>query len=187
MKVIMSSFIIVCTLGSSLSNAKDYFTFEQTEAIAKSAESGSAEAQHIIGLNFYYGVHGYEVDYSKAIQFFQKAAAQNHAKAYNMLAVSYLNGHGVPESAEISTQMYKKSADLGDITGILMLGSAYRTGFGVEKNLNKAFELINIAAQHKNESAIKVLAYMYYYGEGVIANKNKAYELHELTPKNGSK
>lgn len=182
-KIIMSSIVAICTLGSSVSIAKDYFTPEQTEALAKSAESGSAEAQHIIGLNFYYGLHGYVVDYSKAKELFQKAAAQNHAKAYNMLGLIYGNGNGVPANPEISTQMYKKSADLGDISGILVLGNAYRVGFGVDKNLNKAFELINIAAQNKNESAIKILSYMYYHGEGVIADKNKAYELHELAKK----
>ncbi|WP_180084051.1 tetratricopeptide repeat protein [Acinetobacter sp. YH12145] len=182
-KIIMSSIVAICTLGSSLSIAKDYFTSEQTEALAKSAEIGSAEAQHIIGLNFYYGLHGYEIDYFKAKELFLKAADQKHAKAYNMLGLIYANGNGVPANPEFSTLMYRKSAELGDISGMLILGSAYRNGFGVEKNLSKAFELINSAAQHKNESAIKILAYMYYHGEGVIVDKNKAYELHELAKK----
>ena len=79
-KIIMSSIVAICTLGSSLSIAKDYFTPEQTEALAKSAESGSSEAQHIIGLNFYYGLHGYEVDYFKAKELFGKACDGGYQK-----------------------------------------------------------------------------------------------------------
>lgn len=52
-------------------------------------------------------------NYTKAVEYFQKAAEQGHAKAQHNLRVCYKNGYGVPKNYSEAEKWYKKAAAQG--------------------------------------------------------------------------
>ncbi|MBI0416887.1 MAG: sel1 repeat family protein, partial [Nitrosomonadaceae bacterium] len=50
----------------------------------------------------------------KAVEFFQKAAAQGNADAQNNIAVMYLTGEGVPKSTSKAVEFFQKAAAQGN-------------------------------------------------------------------------
>lgn len=56
-------------------------------------------------------------DYSKAIEYFQKAADLNVASAFTCLGNMYVNRKGVEKDYSIATEYFKRAAALGDLQG----------------------------------------------------------------------
>ena len=53
-------------------------------------------------------------DYTKAIYWLEKSAAQNFSGAYNNLGICYSNGYGVAQDKYKALEYYQKAADLGN-------------------------------------------------------------------------
>lgn len=56
---------------------------------------------------------GTALDYTKAVYWLEKSAAQNFASAYNSLGICYLNGYGVTKDLYKALEHYQKAAALG--------------------------------------------------------------------------
>src|SRR5580658_5943804 len=82
--------LAIFVLSLSVGRAAD-LTLDQAKA---GAAKGDAEAEFALG-KAYYGGNGVPQDYGKALDLYQKAANQGHAKAQNNLATMYRNGLGV--------------------------------------------------------------------------------------------
>ncbi|MDD6881551.1 MAG: AAA family ATPase, partial [Firmicutes bacterium] len=82
------------------------------EIFTKAAELGSDRAQYNTGYMYMNGL-GTAQDYSKAVYWLEKSAAQNNAKAFDALAFCYHNGYGVAKDPYKALEYYQKAAELG--------------------------------------------------------------------------
>ncbi|MDO8312300.1 MAG: tetratricopeptide repeat protein, partial [Sideroxyarcus sp.] len=98
---------------------------------------GIAEAQDQLGWMYANGV-GVPEDRMKAIEWYQKAAAQGYAPGQYSLGLQYATG--VPKDAAKAVEWYQKAAGQGYSPAQSMLGNAYANGEGVEKDAPKAVE-----------------------------------------------
>ena len=76
------------------------------------AEQGHAPAQFNLGLLYYHG-RGVDVNYKKAIEWFEKAAEQGHANAQYNLGTMYDLGDGVDQDDSMAMRWYAKAAAQG--------------------------------------------------------------------------
>ena len=71
-----------------------------------------AGAQSEVGFSYTMGL-GVGKDASKAIEWYTKAAEQNHAQALYNLGVFFINGEDVPKDINRGLEYLKKAASLG--------------------------------------------------------------------------
>ncbi len=97
-------------------------------------------------------LYGNDVDLNprKASSLLKKAAAQNHARAQNLLALLYLEGQGVRKSMRQSAYWFQQSAENNYPPAMYNLGYAYITGRGVSRDYQLAHEwLMRVVSPEK--------------------------------------
>ncbi|WP_367111273.1 tetratricopeptide repeat protein [uncultured Psychrobacter sp.] len=77
------------------------------------ADNGSFNAQNNIGTMYYFG-RGVTQSYTKAFEWYKKAAEQDVGLAQFNLGDLYEQGQGVPQDYEKAFEWYKKAADQGN-------------------------------------------------------------------------
>ena len=120
---------------SQSSSAKAYFAF-----LCIDAEQGITEAQEKLGDAYYYA-RGIERDYSKAAEWYLKAAQQGNTYSQYSLAQMYEEGKGVEKNINVAIEWYKKVDNQGGFWttyAISALGRIYEEGKDVERDLNEA-------------------------------------------------
>lgn len=128
-------------------------------ALTARANKGDASAQHTLGLMFYNG-KGVSKDVSKAIEWLQKAAAQNHVEAQLALGSIYRSGDGIPKDETKAFAWDMKAAVQGDAFAQLLVGTSYMQGAGVNRDFVRAYAWFNLAAAQGDETAIKARDYI---------------------------
>ena len=159
---------------------------------ANAAHTGSPRqrvGQNNLGLLYDLG-DGVPQDYAVARQWYEKAAAQNHASAQFNLGLLYANGHGVPQDYAMARQWYEKAAAQGNAdargwfekaaaqgntNAQFYLGSLYEKGDGVPRNYAEATKWYEKAAVQGDADAQFSLGLMYATGDGVPQDDVRAY------------
>ena len=118
----------------------------------------SAKAEKTIGLNYYYGHHGFKRNYFKAIYWFRKAAEGGNANAQLDLGNAYWLGRGVKQNYPKAVYWWRKAAKQGNGDAQVMLGTAYYSGRGVEQSHSKALYWFKKSAAQGYPGARKVLS-----------------------------
>lgn len=85
---------------------ESFITFKEN------AEQGDPEFQYLTGI-FYHRGYGVRLDYEKALYWFKKASAQDHAGAQNSLGSMYLFGEGVLRDRDEAKEWFGQSCDNG--------------------------------------------------------------------------
>jgi len=85
-------------------------------------------------------------DFSEALRWYRKAAAQGDAMAQYAIGVRYAYGEGVPRDYAEAVIWYRKSAEQGDATAQRDLGRMYYHGRGVPRDYVQAHLWIGLAA-----------------------------------------
>jgi TPR repeat protein len=146
-------------------NSDRFYLDEALEAAAKSdfkkayellkplAERGNAEAQHHLGIMYYFG-EWVEKDYSKAFSWRLKAAKQGHAAAQNDVGLMYSEGEGVQKSIVESFNWYFLAALNGSAHAQTNLANMYRKGDGVKADLVKAYMWFKAASGDLGEGTV---------------------------------
>ncbi|MFM8559379.1 MAG: tetratricopeptide repeat protein, partial [bacterium] len=98
--------------------------------LEEGARRGCADSQFGLGYAYKYGSNGFARDYALAKQYYEQAAAQGIALAYNNLGVMHEYGQGVPVNKALAFQFYKKSAMRGDAMAQRNLGLCLAVGRG---------------------------------------------------------
>lgn len=99
-------------IGSG-AKAKDLTPEEKFSETKRDAEAGNADAQYNLG-EMYESGDGVPKDSAKAVEWYQKAAAQGNAGAQSLLGVMYAFGEGVPKDSAKAVEWYQKAAAQGD-------------------------------------------------------------------------
>ena len=98
---------------------------------------------------------GVTQDYTEALRWYRKAAAQGYAAAQNNLGFMYDNGRGVPQDYTEAVRWYSKAAAQGLAAAQSNLGFMYDNGQGVTQDYVQAHKWFNIAASRGNAKAAK--------------------------------
>jgi uncharacterized protein len=177
--LITAIFIFGTSIHAETSNESDEIRF-----IRIAANKGDAEAQYYLALAYDTG-DGVEKDQKKAIEWYQKSAAQDYVDSMFNLAVSYNDGEGVEQNKELALLWYTKAAEKGDSDAQNNLAFMYEQGDGVEANLALALEWYRKSALQGNALAQFHLADMYANGKGLVeAYKVEAYAWYRVASAN---
>ena len=121
----------------------------------KAADEGHIDAQVKLGECYYRGI-GTKINFTKAIEWYKKAADHGNSDAANNIAFIYKNGNSVAQNE---------------------IGSRYRLGLGVTQDFKKAAYWFNVAATNGSAKALYNLGVMYENGLGFTENNTNAFKL----------
>ncbi len=108
------------------------------------AESGNSKNQYEIGNMFMTGI-GADIDYGKAISFYEKSAAQGHNKAAYKLGLIYYEGTGVSSNMKTAFKWFSSAAENNYPVAQYYLGRLYAAGQGTKRNNKLALEWLSKA------------------------------------------
>ena len=106
----------------------------QDYAAPEHAEAGSA---FLMGENYYYG-RGVPQNYSKAAEYYTKAARYGRPEAQFRLGCMYQWGQGVSENLSEAYRLCRSAAEHGYAPAQHQLGFMYHSGIGVKKDYSMA-------------------------------------------------
>ncbi|MDR2075649.1 MAG: sel1 repeat family protein [Desulfovibrio sp.] len=127
---------------------------------AGQAEKGDAAAMLRLGGLYEQGI-AVPRNYSKAREWYQKAAAAGLAEGYYNLGLCYEIGMGTEANLEQAAANFEKAAALGLPHALYKLGLWSRTGTGVPQNTAKALEYLTLAADGGHIYAANDLGVLY--------------------------
>lgn len=113
-------------------------------------------------------------DYSKAVEWYQKAADQNLPIAQYNLAYCYEFGLGTEQNYQKAIELYRKAAAQNYGLAKLNLGCCYLDGNGVEKNSRTAIRWFKKAAAHNINMAQYNIGQIYLNGNQIPSNIDSA-------------
>jgi len=165
------------------------------EYYQKAAKQGDADAEYKIdlltgkiskhrrNLNFEKALdytYGYTVtrDFGKAIEYYQKAAENNHSASIYDIGFLIEYTYSTKRHKE-ATEYFLKAAEMGNIYAQSVMASKYIIGSGVEVDKEKAAYWEEQAAKQGNIDSIKETANKYYSGEGVDKNFEEAIKWYQ--------
>lgn len=153
-------------------------------------EEMSAEEQYQKGEAYFNGVksgNSISKDYSKAFEWYQKAALRGHPLAQCQLGLLYREGHGIPKDEKQAFEWFMKAAqtDQNCPRGKFYVGRCYERGTGISRNLAEAIRWYSIAAEQGDAYAQINLGLCYKFGDGVQQNFSEAVRLFTMAATEG--
>lgn len=97
---------------------------EGLRLIQRAADAGSAEGQHRLALVFVTGDAGVARNPARAVELFEKAAAQGHRRAQLNIGTLYFRGQGVQRDLIQARAWLEQAATDGDVYATYALGRA---------------------------------------------------------------
>jgi len=127
------------------------------EELFSSAEKGDVEAKYLLGCRFFNGTDESRIDYQRAAEWLQKAAAEGHAGAQGLLGYMYVTACGVPVNVREGMEWLQKAAGQNDVHAQTSLADIYETGRGVVPDRFEAMDWYMKAAAQGDKDARKNL------------------------------
>ena len=159
---IITIFLLVALLTSSLSNASDLTQgetaynqgdYQRAYQIFNSlAERGDAQAQTNLGFMYNQGLGVPEND-KEAVRWWRAAAEQGVVEAQTNLGAMYAHGLGVAQNYVEAVRWWRAAAEQGDAQAQFNLGVMYANGLGVPQNDLEAHMWANISASQGFQDA----------------------------------
>ena len=150
---------------------------EQTFILmAGEAEKGNGSAMLTLGAMYERGI-GTQRNYTKALEWYGKAASAGMAEGYYNAGVCYEIGMGATANPLKAFENFERSAELKLPHGLYKLASLYFNGLGVAKNEPWGVELLGraVALGHPDAANdLGVIAFEGLYGQP--KDNNKAFE-----------
>ncbi len=151
-------------------------TEEAFTLMAGEAEKGNANAMLTLGTMYERGI-GTPRNFTKALEWYGKAAAAGLAEGYYNTGVCYEIGMGAPVDLTKAFTNFEKSAELGLSQGLYKLATVYFTGTGTEKNEPWGVELLGRAAAAGHSQAANDLGVVAFEGTyGQAKDLTKAFD-----------
>ena len=149
------------------------------EQLKAQADSGDVEAQLNLGYTYLYGLNGANIDYKQALAYYEAAAQQNNATAYNNLGSLYYNGIGTDVDMPKAISFFEKAAELGSsdaAVNLAVISLDKLKNDDTQEHRNQIFDLLK-NAEKDNNIAKYLLGYCYLKGFLVKQNETKAFNL----------
>ncbi len=142
-----------------------------TPALRAAAEKGDPRAQFIMGSH-----HLEKRDFTKAAEWFEKAARRGLAVAQYRLGTLYERGRGVPRDVKKALDWYEKAAKAGNVKAMHNLAVMLTNGQGGRTSYAEAARWFLSAARHGLRDSQYNLAVLYQRGLGVLKDEEEAYK-----------
>jgi len=125
--------------------------------------------------------NGQEVlqDFTRARDFFDRAAQQGNSDAMDNLGLLYENGFGVEQNPTTAADWYRKAAAAGNADAMGRIGVLAHDGRGVPKDLNQAREWYEKGSAHGSSRATTNLGLLYARADGVNRDFDRARTLYQ--------
>jgi len=117
------------------------------------AENGQSKAMLNLGLLYEQGL-GVARNFTKALEWYQKAANAGVGEAHMRVGVCYEIGVGTAADMGKAVANFEKAAALGHVPAQSKLAGIYLNGRGAAKDENKGFDLLNKAADAGDDTAM---------------------------------
>ncbi|MCD7929884.1 MAG: hypothetical protein LUH15_00075 [Tannerellaceae bacterium] len=124
-------------------------------------------------------------DYTKALEYYQKAAGKEEVEGYEKTGYFYRNGYGTEKDPEKAREYYAKAIELNSDYARVELGIMYMNGEGGAGDTDKGFTLFSEAAANNYPSGQYFLGLAYRKGLGTPENPEKAFEQFLTAVNNG--
>lgn len=171
--------LITALLAICAYSQEESMTPEQFKELKALAKKKDADAQYTLGMCYLNG-NGVKKDEKKAVEWFQKAAEQDHKDAQCQLGICYLNFIGIKKyDPEKGTGWLKKSQTPEAMYQMgLYHDDKARRSSGADKKLNyvESFHWYEKAAQYDHPKACYEVGRAYEGGWGPNVDKAKAIE-----------
>lgn len=152
---------------------------EKTDSVL--ASKGVAEGQYILGYKFYA-----KKDYKTAIDWFFKAAKQNHASAQYFLGRMAEFGEGREKNYIDAAKWYECAVKGDNASAMNRLAQIYYYGnLSTGKDKDKAFGLFRQAADQFDPQAMYFLGWMYEHGDAVQKSIKEATRYYRKSSQQG--
>ncbi|MEO5341752.1 MAG: sel1 repeat family protein [Gammaproteobacteria bacterium SHHR-1] len=135
----------------------------EAEALAwltQAAHQGLAIAQHHLGLVYFHGQHGQAEDKVMAMDWFRRAALQDHADAAYFMARGYREGLGVPRDLNEAVAWTRRGARLGSAPAQYNLALHHLLGRGLKPDRPKALHWLRKAGSAGYAPAQEALTWL---------------------------
>jgi len=144
---------------------------ERAAFVRVAAEAGVADAQAVYGQMLLDGA-GIAADPQQAVQWFAKAAQQQHVMAINMIGRCYDLGWGVAIDKARAASWYKAAADRGLDWAMYNYATLLALGDGVAEDRPAALALFRKAADMGNAKAMNFIGS--FYEDGWVVERDLA-------------
>eukprot|EP00035_Acanthoeca_spectabilis_P002131 m.85304 g.85304 ORF g.85304 m.85304 type:complete len:916 (-) comp11373_c0_seq1:115-2862(-) len=115
-----------------------------------------------------------------AVECYRRAAAQQHPRAYALLASCHRHGLGVPRDVTEEDRLRLIAAQLGDGQEIFNLALAFSTGERCEQSWAQTAEWYRRGTEVGHAACMLNLGLMHEQGQGIPQNWPEAFRLYEL-------
>ena len=161
---------------------------ENFEELLKKAENGDAEAQIKVG-NCYLKGDGREMDYTKAFEWYHKAAEQGNAVAQYRLGLFFFQKKDFSNAVHWYTEALDNKNTDPDLKekSLLRLGDCFYKGLGaIRRDYDSAVFFYEQAAKLGNVDAQIIVGNCYANGQGVKKDEKKAFKWISQAAEKGS-
>jgi TPR repeat protein len=149
-------------------------------ALVQKAQSGSAEAQYMLGRAYYLG-YGVARDLIETVKWYKKAAEQNYALAESGLSHLYLDGEGVAKDVTEAGRWLQKAAEHGHAVSQFTLALVLEQ----QGKFAEAAVWHRKAAEQDLANAQNALGFYYDQGKGVSQDYKQAARWYRKAADNG--
>lgn len=132
--------------------------------LSASAEKGDAQSQVCLGAAMASGMNGSQ-DFSKANEWYEKAADQGYPEGKRRLGQMYEYGLGVKQDAAKAGAIFQGLVDQGYMPAGVDMALRYENGTGVAKDSKLAVQWLEKAAEAGDYDAQTRLAIKYHFGD----------------------
>lgn len=115
--------------------------------IARASENGNIDALAWRGRSALYGLHGEPVDFARAREYLERAAAEDHPLALTLLSNMYREGLGMAADAKAAFGLTLRAAEAGYPIGQYQAGVALYRGDGVARDEPAALAWLERASE----------------------------------------
>ncbi|MBR2273538.1 MAG: sel1 repeat family protein [Alphaproteobacteria bacterium] len=163
------------------SDSAEKFSATALDELKAKAANGDVDAQLNLGYIYLYGVDGTNIDYKQALSYYEAAAAQNSAVAYNNLGSLYYSGVGTGVDVSKALHFFEEAAKLGSddaAVNLAIISLSAGPKNKTDDDYKKIFSLLQQA--QKNNIAKFLLGYAYAKGFVVPQDNKKAFQLIKI-------
>ncbi|MDR0361516.1 MAG: sel1 repeat family protein [Planctomycetota bacterium] len=154
--------------------------------IVEAAEQGNQVAMLNLGSMYERGI-GVPRNYTKAFEWYGKAAATGMPEGFYNLGVCYEIGMGVAADGTKAFEYFERAASTGLSQALYKLASLYFAGIGVEKNESWGVELLKRAAGSGHQNAANDLGVIFHEGAfGQARDPNQAFAMFSAAAELGN-
>lgn len=146
------------------------------------SEKNDSFASYILGRCYLDGI-GTDKNEAKALDLFERAAAQGVSEALADLGLIYINGLGVEKDITKAVQYLEQASNKNITRATDYLGWTYMN----KQNYSRAYALYKRAADAGYSGALNHLGYLYEKGYGVDKDLTKAFKYYMLAARKGNK